>query len=264
MLCTESEPSIRTVPKSDFDALLAKAPCLVSFQRPHAIFEVLHREDASSEQAFQRHLHSFRSSYAYHGSKLFNFYSILNYGLQQHLNKNALFGEGLYLSAELHVSEMFAPFGSGWSKSALGNLLACTALCEYVDNPIHVKCQVENQHSVIPEKYILVKNNDLVQVRYLLVYGTNRTAGTDAKEPFGTAHSPRSLDNGRNQIAPNRCTRWVAANKSWLLAGGYFLMLFAVGLMNSQNAHYMKKMFLQKINHMCNVLFGNIGEAQRT
>ncbi|XP_055626580.1 protein mono-ADP-ribosyltransferase PARP16 [Toxorhynchites rutilus septentrionalis] len=265
IICIQNEPGLRTVPKPEFDSILAKAPCLVSFQRPHAIFEVLHRTDAPSEKAFQRNLHQFNSSYAYHGSKLFNFYSILNYGLQQHLNKTALFGEGLYLSAELHVSEMFAPFGSSWSESALGNLLACTVLCEYVDNPAYVKCQIENQQSVIPEKYILIKNNDLVQIRYLLVYGTKRAAIASIKESFGSRTSTlRSLDVNRNHAAPkNRCIRWMTANKSWLLAGGYFLMLFAVGFMNSRNAHYMKQMFMQKINHMCNTLFGNIGETQR-
>lgn len=261
IVCKQSNPGLRTVPKSDFDVVFAKAPCLAAFQRPQQIFEVVYREDAHSERRFRENLDQFRSYYAYHGSKLFNFYSILSYGLQQHLNKTALFGEGIYLSAELHVSQMFAPTGAGWSRSAIGSHLACTALCEYVDNPVYVKCQEENSSSDIPEKYILVKNNELVQVRYLLVYGSNRNVGSapvsgQFEQQRQRVGHPRTAE----RVRPSRCVRWIAANKSWLMAGGYFLMLFAIGLMNSPNAHYMKQMFLQKINHVCNALFGGVAD----
>lgn len=258
ILCKQSSPGLRTVPKSEFDSVFAKAPCLAAFQRPQHIFEVVYREDAYSERRFRENLGQFPSHHAYHGSKLFNFYSILNYGLQQHLNKTALFGEGLYLSAELHVSQMFAPTGAGWPKSTIGSHLACAALCEYVDNPAYVKCQEENSNSDIPEKYILVKNNELVQVRYLLVYGSRRNvlASGQPERQRQRVGQPRAAERAQ----PSRCVRWIAANKSWLLAGGYFLMLFAIGLMNSPNAHYMKQMFLQKINHVCNTLFGAVGD----
>ncbi|XP_058835403.1 protein mono-ADP-ribosyltransferase PARP16-like [Topomyia yanbarensis] len=264
ILCKHSGPRLRTVPKSEYDSVFANAPCLTAFQRPQWIFHVQYQDDSHSERMFRENLDCFQTHHAYHGSKVFNFYSILNYGLQQHLNKTALFGEGIYLSAELNVSQMFAPTGAGWSRSVLGSHLACTALCEYIDNPAYVKCQEENQStSNIPERYILVKNNDLIQVRYLLVYGSKRIVG-----PVGTAIGLNSgglrgstLEQRAKQVAPNRCLRWMAANQSWLLAGGYFLMLLGIGMMNSRNAHYMKQMFWQKINHMCNALFGGVAEG---
>lgn len=259
ILCKQYGPGLRSVPKADFDSVFAKAPCLAAFQRPQFIFEVVHRDDANSERRFRENRTGFQSHHAYHGSKVFSFYSILNYGLQQHLNKTSVFGEGIYLSEELHVSQMFAPTGSGWSRSTLGSHLACTAICEYVDNPAYVKWQEDNQSSSIPEKYVLVKNNEMVQLRYLLVYGNSRNsaepkrpAAVDSKQP------QKQLQQQRVVVAPpNRCVRWMAANKSWLLAGGYVAMLFAIGLMNSRNAHYMKQMFLNKINGMCSALFGS-------
>lgn len=101
--------------------------------------------------------------YAYHGSKSECFYSILNYGLQQHLCKvnplfslvlflflinmkifqTALFGEGIYLSSEPHVSLHFSPFGSGWRNSRFGKEFSCLALCEFVNHPEHLKCQTK-------------------------------------------------------------------------------------------------------------------------
>uniref|UniRef100_A0A1Q3F8K5 Poly [ADP-ribose] polymerase n=1 Tax=Culex tarsalis TaxID=7177 RepID=A0A1Q3F8K5_CULTA len=260
ILCKQHGPGLRTVAKSDFESVFAKAPCLAAFQRPQFVFEVVHREDANSERRFRANRTDFRTHHAYHGSKLFSFYSILNYGLQQHLNKTAVFGEGIYLSEELHVSQMFAPTGSGWSASTLGSHLSCTAICEYVDNPAFVRWQEDSQSSSIPERYVLVKNNEMVQLRYLLVYGNSRGNGTTSGGS-GTEQvkQPQAKQQQRVVVAPppNRCVRWMAANKSWLLAGGYVAMLFAIGLMNSRNAHYMKQMFLNKINGMCNALFGS-------
>ena len=47
--------------------------------------------------------------YAFHGSKPENFYSILQHGLINSLNKRNLYGEGTYLSTEIDVALNFAP-----------------------------------------------------------------------------------------------------------------------------------------------------------
>ncbi|XP_053688678.1 protein mono-ADP-ribosyltransferase PARP16-like [Sabethes cyaneus] len=260
ILCRQSGARLRTVPAPDHDSVLAKSPCLAAFQRPHYIFEVLHQGESRSERVFRENSSHFNSCHAYHGSKLFNYYSILNYGLQQHLNKTALFGEGIYLSEELHVSQIFAPTGAGWSKSSLGSHLACTAMCEYIDNPAYVKSQEENQSTNIPEKYIIVKNNDLIQVRYLLVYGSRKQpkpAGTILQQTAVNRTARRSP-----QAAPGPLARWIRANRSWLMAGGYFLLLLSIGIMNGRDADYMKQMLLQKFNYMRNALFKAIAEGE--
>ena len=49
------------------------------------------------------------SKLAFHGSKPENFYSILQHGLVNCLNKRGLFGSGTYLSTEIDVALSFAP-----------------------------------------------------------------------------------------------------------------------------------------------------------
>lgn len=41
------------------------------------------------------------TKFAYHGTRFYNIYPILNYGLQQHKCQTGLFGEGLYFAQEL-------------------------------------------------------------------------------------------------------------------------------------------------------------------
>lgn len=79
------------------------------------------------------------TKFAFHGTRFSNLYSILNFGLQQHLNKNGLFGEGLYLAQELDISLIFSPSVLSWDESKMGNTMSCVAICEYIDDPAYVK-----------------------------------------------------------------------------------------------------------------------------
>ena len=60
--------------------------------------------------------------------------------------KNALFGEGTYLSSELSVSMPYAPAGSAWDHSKIGDRLSCIAVCEMIDDA-SVKCQSKGKNS---------------------------------------------------------------------------------------------------------------------
>ena len=75
-----------------------------------------------------------KTYWAFHGSRLDNFYSILNYGLQQHLNKTGLFGEGIYLCEDLGVCLTYSSQGLGWIKSRLGQRLSCVAVAQVKHN----------------------------------------------------------------------------------------------------------------------------------
>uniref|UniRef100_A0A182JT17 Poly [ADP-ribose] polymerase n=1 Tax=Anopheles christyi TaxID=43041 RepID=A0A182JT17_9DIPT len=297
ILCRQARPALRTVPKAHHDEVLGKCPCYAKYALPSHIFEVLYRENNSSERAFQEHATEFRTRHAFHGSRLFNFHSILHYGLQQHLNKVSLFGEGIYLSAELQVSQMFSPNGSGWNRSTLGTHLACIALCEYVDNPNYVKSQEETQplptddgttppassssdgpssimtasltgNGSFPERYILVKNNELVQVRYLLLYGTTKESNNNNTATSAGSQSavdalyalPVRQPSYQMRHPPSRFVQWIANNKGFVLIGGYVGLLLIVGFINSRNAHFVKEMFLQKLNHVYNVVLGYRGK----
>uniref|UniRef100_A0A182PQI2 Poly [ADP-ribose] polymerase n=1 Tax=Anopheles epiroticus TaxID=199890 RepID=A0A182PQI2_9DIPT len=301
ILCRQARPVLRTVPKTEHDAVLGKCPCYAKYAMPSHIFEVVFRENNSSERAFQQHAGEFRTRHAFHGSRLFNFHSILHYGLQQHLNKVSLFGEGIYLSAELQVSQMFSPNGSGWNRSTLGTHLACVALCEYVDNPNYVKSQEEttspppptddgttpptsstsdgpssfmsaslNGTGSFPERYILVKNNELVQVRYLLLYGSTKESNNNTTALAGSASSavdalyalPVRQPSYQMRHPPSRFIQWIANNKGFVLIGGYVGLLLIVGFINSRNAHFVKEMFLQKLNHVYNAVLGYRGTRE--
>ncbi|XP_044085575.1 cartilage intermediate layer protein 1 isoform X3 [Neovison vison] len=82
--------------------------------------------------------------YAFHGSRLENFHSIIHNGLHCHLNKTSLFGEGTYLTSDLSLALIYSPHGLGWQRSLLGPILSCVAVCEVIDHP-DVKCQMKKK-----------------------------------------------------------------------------------------------------------------------
>lgn len=158
--------------------------------------------------------------WAFHGSRLDNFHSILSHGLQQHRTKNSLFGEGIYLSSDLGVCLAYSSRGVGWRHSAIGQSLSCIALAQ-VKHHRNVKIHTKDpgrglvegsEGGRVPEKYVVVRNNDLVHIRYLLVY----------------QHQPPTSPTSSNII-----TTWVANNKMLLLLMGYALLLLAIGMSNS-------------------------------
>lgn len=55
--------------------------------KPTHIFEVSTSSDSVAEEKFRSYRNELPTIFAYHGSKLESFHSILNYGLQQHLCK---------------------------------------------------------------------------------------------------------------------------------------------------------------------------------
>jgi len=158
--------------------------------------------------------------WAFHGSRLDNFHSILSHGLQQHRTQNSLFGEGIYLSSDLGVCLAYSSRGEGWKHSAIGPSLSCIALAQVKHHPsvkIHTKDPgrgvVEgSEGGRVPEKYVVVRNNDLVHIRYLLVY----------------RHQPPATGGSSNIV-----TTWMANNKMLLLLLGYAVLLLAIGLSNS-------------------------------
>ncbi|CAL1527714.1 unnamed protein product [Lymnaea stagnalis] len=194
---------------------------------PAYIFEVV--PSAERERKFKELTGSKKTFYAYHGSRLDNFFSILHNGLNTHLNKVSVFGEGTYLSSELSVSLIYSPTGEGWRNSCLGVKLSCVAVCQMIDDP-SVKCQIKEGSAAqqkqraqasrvtdaVPEKYYVVQNNDVVRVKYLLVYREE----TPQPDPT-TRQSAYS---------------WWREYKFPLLMLAYFVFLAAIGLANSRQA----------------------------
>ncbi|CAG5114582.1 unnamed protein product [Candidula unifasciata] len=195
---------------------------------PNYIFEIVYNEER--ERKFKELQGARKTFHGYHGSRFDNFYSILHSGLNAHLNKVSVFGEGTYLSSELSVSLIYSPTGESWKNSGLGGKLSCVCVCQMIDDP-SVKCQVKNESltkqkqraqasrdaDAVPEKYYVVQNNDMMRVKYLLVY----------------KHESRPQQGARLESSSYT---WLRDHKFPLLMLAYVLLLVAIGLANSRHA----------------------------
>lgn len=188
-ILTLKEFKLKSIPKNEFPVIFAKSKNTSSnFAKPQYIFEVTVPETSGAEKRFQDIATDYKTSYAYHGTKFYNLFSILNYGLQQHLNKVSVFGEGIYLADELQISLLFSESVLGWKKSQCGELLSSICVCEYIDDKDFVKIRKKEnpKNSDIPEKYLLITNNDVVRVRYLMIYSyANKVAIKTAPNQHG-------------------------------------------------------------------------------
>ncbi|XP_061183406.1 protein mono-ADP-ribosyltransferase PARP16-like [Saccostrea echinata] len=201
----------------------------VSAVKPNFIFEVTYSQAADAK--FQDVRKGRELLFAYHGSRLENFHSILHHGLASHMNKVGVFGEGTYLSSELSVSLHYSPMGRSWERSSLGDKLSCVAVCEMIDHP-SVKCQVKDNNNrsragdsmagQVPDKYYVVQNNEVIRVKYLLVYCQKSVSQR------GSTSAIRS---------------WCFRHKFLLMMIVYALILIIVGLANSKTFRYQLKKF---------------------
>lgn len=51
----------------------------------------------------------------------------------------------------MHVSLHFSPAGLGWKLSQFGRELSCLAICEFVENPEHVKRHTKGKPRIKPK-----------------------------------------------------------------------------------------------------------------
>ncbi|KAF7495157.1 Protein mono-ADP-ribosyltransferase PARP16 [Sarcoptes scabiei] len=133
--------------------------------RPNFIFELENSTIRSRDVEFNKLRKDFDSFYAFHGSPMENFHSILHNGLLYCLNKRSLLGFGTYLSSKLEVAILFSPFSKNFYKdSCLGKKLSCVAVCEVIDHP-----DIETKK----DSYYVVSNDRFLRVAYLLLYSSD-------------------------------------------------------------------------------------------
>jgi poly[ADP-ribose] polymerase 16 len=78
--------------------------CETAALAPNLIFQLVVNPHGTSEMRWQEVSRGHKTLYAFHGSRLDNFHSILHYGLQQHLNKvsiSVLSGPKLFVPSSL-------------------------------------------------------------------------------------------------------------------------------------------------------------------
>ncbi|PIK39068.1 putative mono [Apostichopus japonicus] len=202
---------------------------------PNLLFEVEYLN--ASNQKFSELQKQHDVIYAYHGSRLENFHSILHNGLIHALSKNTLFGEGTYLSSDLAVSMPYSPKAKAWQRSSVGESLSCVAVCQIIDHP-DVKCQTENTDKRrarapdslggdVPDKYYIVTNSELVRLKYLLIFSDKSSSTTSAVQQ------------------QSKLAVWVRNHKFALLMMTYILVLLFVGIINSKGFRSFQRQYLR-------------------
>lgn len=159
VLCEHGAATVRvhTVPVAEHAAVMALVACETppaATMRPLHVFRLADGLNAAgaptsfAEERFRGHRMSDDGGaaaagrptmFAFHGSRMESFHSISSRGLQQHLCKQAMFGEGIYLSSELLVSMPYSPAGGAWRLSGLGTQLSCMAVCEFIEHERHLQ-----------------------------------------------------------------------------------------------------------------------------
>ncbi|XP_011876935.1 PREDICTED: mono [ADP-ribose] polymerase PARP16 [Vollenhovia emeryi] len=229
------DPYIKSVQKDSYNSILRKVPLEVPAAAPNLIFQVASAKQSVTEEKWKSSAKGHSTFYAYHGSRLENFHSIVHYGLQQNMCKRSEFGKGIYFSSELGVSLPYSPVGYGWGGSLLGSEISCIALCELINHPdikrgdSRYNAQNTLSDSVserIPDKYFVVTNSDLVRIRYLLVYTQD-------------LHSPSTTDN-------TGLLAWFKQHKLLTFVLGYVVLLASVGLTQNKQVEKYYRLFIQK------------------
>lgn len=90
----------------------------------------------------------------------------------------------------------------------------------------------------MPEKYFVITNNEIVRLRYILVYSRNERNTSNIK-----------VNQHRNPII-----KWMLEHKSLTAMFFYAIILLAIGFNNSHNGYY----FRQFVSRITNTLFENI------
>jgi len=117
----------------------------------------------------------FGTVFAFHGSKLDNFHSIVHRGLLSALNVRKAYGHGSYLSTQLNVSMGYTDqnWRESWGNGDFGRYLRCVAICEIVKYPelkshsLIVSAQGPDQPK--PNVYVVDKD-EFVQLSHLILF----------------------------------------------------------------------------------------------
>lgn len=164
---------------------------------------------------------------AYHGTRLENVFSILNCGLLAHMNKVGIFGSGTYLTTDLNVAVHFTNRIAVWQHCSMGSHLSCVAVCDVIADHPDTKW-TENtstkKSTEVPENYILVKNNSVLKLKYLLLHATKHSS------PKRTVNQVRPEDIGLTRSL----FQYLIGNKALLVLLIYILILLCINVPSSK------------------------------
>mmetsp|Transcript_7417 Transcript_7417/g.10954 ORF Transcript_7417/g.10954 Transcript_7417/m.10954 type:complete len:639 (-) Transcript_7417:36-1952(-) len=141
---------------------------------------LLQQDDAEKHDEFKRLYKEYGSFFAFHGSSLENFHSILRRGLINASNTKlmttgAAYGAGIYMAVDMATSFSYARVGPTWHKSKLqsnGNALKCMAICEVIKHP---------SINTVPNPYYVIKDAKYVTTRFFVIYRNSTTLSLNIK-----------------------------------------------------------------------------------
>ena len=119
------------------------------------------------EKVFQDLKKKYGSVWAFHGSSLCNWHSIMRLGLKNMSGTSgqtngAEYGSGVYLANYAQTSFGYIRYQTGWNHTQFGKgNLGCMALCEIVKHPT-----IKNQ----PNPYYVIKDDKIIATRYFFIY----------------------------------------------------------------------------------------------
>ncbi|KAF8641742.1 hypothetical protein AX16_009819 [Volvariella volvacea WC 439] len=145
----------------------------------------------ASAQETDSHARQYPSIYAFHGSPLRNWHSIVRHGLWfKTIAHGRAYGDGVYLAKDGNVSMGgYAQGGRPWSKSII-NPTSCVALAEVVNLPSRFRSN---------NPYYVVQFTEWIVCRYLLV----KTTSGGSKGGSGMAIPFVKLDPTRTPTVSN-------------------------------------------------------------
>jgi hypothetical protein len=166
---------------------LHKFPAKSLARAPEHVFEVLYSaEHPLSRGSFEEKKKKYGTFLGYHGSAMHNWHSIIHNGFDVGFCREdqVIFGRGTYFSTDPSVAMSFIQPARVRAQSLLGPSLGCLVVCEIVNHPSVKRSGADASDSPapsrssdimeldpkLPKSYVLVTENDLVRVKYLLVF----------------------------------------------------------------------------------------------
>ena len=172
-----------------------------------------------------------------------------------------IFGEGVYLSTDPGVAYSFCKAGTGWTHSFCGSRVRYLLVCEVAGkHALRTEATTSMSGSrkeaatlsSVPNTYVLVKNSDLVKIRYVLVYTepsrvqiTLRSSSFGPPDILPEVSGTHSVVLGRHvpKLGFSGALRRVDWCKSFLVL--YIVLLIGVGLLKHNTGRYGRGSFVQ-------------------
>lgn len=147
------------------------------------------------------------SVFAFHGSGIGNWHSILRLGLKNYSNTKymsagAAYGVGVYFATQMSVSLGYCTRsgGSGWPLSRFGANCSFMALCELINRPD------EYTHN---SNIVVVPNEQYITTRYFLVNPTGNASTSDLEINFvSTVRITSGIGHSEDEKSRKRSKRW--------------------------------------------------------